>query len=296
MNNEALLEDSLRMLFTIYQTILKINLTDDTYEEIGENGEFGYFQRMSQWVRGMAKAGMIHEEDLEEYLAFMEMGLLKEHFQNSSECISCRYRLLTEEGFRWVSMELRPSVEYTDDAQIVMLYIRDIHDAYVEEQQHQKELEYYSSRDRLTGCWNRFYYSDFCTSYQERRNRTSGYGIMAADINGLKYTNDRYGHEGGDRLIVSFAQMLVDSFGTKGCCRISGDEFIVLFEDMSEPEVRQRVETFAERLQQQDIPMAAIGYAWELRPLHMNDLLKAAETAMYLDKQNFYRQHQKYLR
>lgn len=288
------LEDSLRMLSTIYHKILKINLTKDTYEEIEVydnelTKEYGYSPQMSQWVRGIAKAGMIHEEDLEEYLAFMEIHFLREHFRNSSECIRCRHRRLTDGEFHWVSMELLPSIEYTDDNQVIMLYIRDIHDSYIEGMQHKKELEYYCNKDTLTGCWNRFYYTHFCTEFKDRKHKGSGFGLLFADINGLKYTNDHYGYERGDALIRGFAQLLTGSFGTRGCCRISGDEFVVLFENMSEFEVKQQVEIFDALLQQQEVPMAAIGYAWELKPNNINDLMKKAETAMYMDKQNFYK-------
>lgn len=54
---------------------------------------------------------------------------------------------------------------------------------------------------------------------------------LAIDINGLKATNDRYGHQAGDRLIVSIAQALRGSFhAVPGAtvARVGGDEFHVL--------------------------------------------------------------------
>ncbi len=49
--------------------------------------------------------------------------------------------------------------------------------------------------------------------------------VAVFDINDLKITNDTYGHEAGDKLIKTVADMLKTVYGERKCFRIGGDEF-----------------------------------------------------------------------
>ncbi len=131
------LGDSREKLASIFLEIRKLNLTMDWYEEIRSLTEEGRLDGtdgtgISRWFRKSAKEGLVHEEDLEAYLDFTELQSLREFFRNEKKEISFRYRKRIGEGFRWVSMELRPGMEYTDENQVVMLFVRDIHDSYME--------------------------------------------------------------------------------------------------------------------------------------------------------------------
>jgi diguanylate cyclase (GGDEF)-like protein len=54
------------------------------------------------------------------------------------------------------------------------------------------------------------------------------FAVIVADINGLKKTNDRYGHEIGNRLIIKASKIICDVFKHSPIYRIGGDEFVVL--------------------------------------------------------------------
>lgn len=299
-SDSCALEDALRMLSSIFHKILKINLTTDTHEEIKVYDEEltqlnGFSPKISEWLVNFAGTGNVYEDDIDGYLSFTDMDYMRTHFKNGRDYIRYRYRRKIGDSFRWVSMELIPSIEYTDDNQIIMMYIRDIHDDYVAELNYQKELEYYCNYDILTGIWNRYYYKNFCLSY-ERKAVKNAMAVLFADINGLKYVNDNFGHIKGDEYIKSFSRLLVDTFGMRSCCRISGDEFIVFFTDDGEEEVKKKFSDFHNRLQQQKLPIASIGYAWSAAPDTIEELVKEAESAMYKDKQEYYRKHPKYVR
>jgi diguanylate cyclase (GGDEF)-like protein len=52
-----------------------------------------------------------------------------------------------------------------------------------------------------------------------------------ADLDGLKYANDTYGHDAGDALIRAFAEVLVETVPAGAVvARLGGDEFGVLIE------------------------------------------------------------------
>ena len=72
----------------------------------------------------------------------------------------------------------------------------------------QKQLEAYTQTDIMTGLFNRRY-----LEYWEENEIKPQYfpiSIIAADCDGLKHTNDTYGHHVGDEMIRSAAQLLKD--------------------------------------------------------------------------------------
>lgn len=53
--------------------------------------------------------------------------------------------------------------------------------------------------------------------------------VLSADLNGLKYINDTYGHSAGDQAISEFSKILLSVTGSSEiCARIGGDEFVIL--------------------------------------------------------------------
>ncbi len=67
----------------------------------------------------------------------------------------------------------------------------------------------------------------------EELDRTKGnysyIGIIQFDVNNLKVINDTLGHEKGDLLIKTAAEIIDSSFGTIGnCYRVGGDEFVTI--------------------------------------------------------------------
>lgn len=90
-----------------------------------------------------------------------------------------------------------------------------------------EQLHYLSMHDSLTGLHNR-------RCFEENRSRIDvsdnlPLSVIFADINGLKMTNDIFGHAAGDELIRKSSEILVQSCRDKDIiARIGGDEFIVL--------------------------------------------------------------------
>lgn len=86
-------------------------------------------------------------------------------------------------------------------------------------------------RDSLTGVKNSTAYAEATNQLnKEILTNTPQFGVLVADINNLKQTNDRYGHDVGNDLIVHTAKVLLDVFKTSAVFRIGGDEFAVLLQ------------------------------------------------------------------
>ena len=93
----------------------------------------------------------------------------------------------------------------------------------------EKELRFFANRDSLTGLRNTTSYKRWVAEFdREIANKTANFGVVVFDVNRLKETNDVYGHDVGDKLIVSVAKVISDVFKRSPVFRNGGDEFLAV--------------------------------------------------------------------
>jgi diguanylate cyclase (GGDEF)-like protein len=164
-----------------------------------------------------------------------------------------------------------------------------------ERQRAEEEVRRLSLTDELTGLHNRrsfFLLAPQNLRAARRANLVSQFFFV--DLDGLKLTNDTYGHEAGDLVIAAAAQVLKECF--RECdvvARIGGDEFVILATCGDES-----AQAIAARLQAQVAQFNASGLCryrlalsigfvsclpQELKPL--GELLASADAMMYENKQ-----------
>jgi len=97
------------------------------------------------------------------------------------------------------------------------------------------ELAIQSTRDPLTGLYNRRYFQNFISAEDarpERRRREDDHSVRALlliDIDHFKETNDRFGHSLGDAVLVAVAERLRQTLReTDMIVRWGGEEFLIL--------------------------------------------------------------------
>lgn len=96
-----------------------------------------------------------------------------------------------------------------------------------------EELSRLSTRDQLTGIYNRRYIIKKLESIHEK-NKDSGKEFVLAmiDLNKFKEINDNFGHITGDRVLVSIGNVLLDHTSQKiHIGRYGGDEFMIILEE-----------------------------------------------------------------
>ncbi len=151
-----------------------------------------------------------------------------------------------------------------------------------------KEMAY---KDMLTGIGNRNAYELYLTDITTRPPGDRMYGLIA-DINDLKRTNDTYGHEMGDTIIVEVGDILFKIFGKNGSCfRVGGDEFVAFIRGMSSEQMEQHIAEFKAELEDYNKDhtpniRVALGYA-ETEPddyRNMKAFLRRIDKMMYEDK------------
>lgn len=105
----------------------------------------------------------------------------------------------------------------------VVSIIRDITDR----KQKEAEIVYLSYHDQLTGLYNRRFYEEELLRLDLARNLPIT--LVMADVNGLKMTNDAFGHAAGDQLLQALARIIKSACRSDDIvARIGGDEFVLL--------------------------------------------------------------------
>ncbi len=83
--------------------------------------------------------------------------------------------------------------------------------------------------DANTGLGNSAAFKNKFEELDRTKGNYSYIGIIQFDVNNLKIINDSLGHEAGDLLIKTAAEIIDESFGTIGSCyRVGGDEFVAI--------------------------------------------------------------------
>ena len=111
--------------------------------------------------------------------------------------------------------------------------------------EHEKLQHLLAYRDSLTGLRNTNSYWAWITDFdKEIEAKEIDFGVVVFDINYLKETNDRYGHDVGNKLIVCAAQVISVIFKRSPVFRIGGDEFLVILQNRDLDDIEQLLRKF----------------------------------------------------
>lgn len=106
---------------------------------------------------------------------------------------------------------------------------RVLNDTYAKIREYSTYINALAYRDSLTGIKNSTAYTEAIEELNKEINLGApNFGVIVADINNLKKTNDTYGHDVGNDLIVHASKTLTETFKTSAVFRIGGDEFVVI--------------------------------------------------------------------
>ena len=91
----------------------------------------------------------------------------------------------------------------------------------------EQELDFSSSHDQLTGLCNRNCFEQAMIRLEKSGDGCEG--VIVCDLDGLKLVNDTLGHQAGDTLLITAAQILQRLFRSSDMvARVGGDEFAIL--------------------------------------------------------------------
>ncbi|WP_341322239.1 sensor domain-containing diguanylate cyclase [Solibacillus sp. FSL H8-0523] len=191
----------------------------------------------------------------------------------------------TDGVYRWFEEYTTPIYE-KGEIVAVQGIMRNIDDKIKLEQ----DLHYRVSHDALTTVYNRDYFEQMMTYYNQEEN--VALGLVLCDLDRLKHANDTYGHKIGDQLIQAAAGLLKSVFLENAIVsRVGGDEFVILIPQTTLLEIERLCDQLREKISQSpsfidDLHLhMSIGIAFSEQSLGKTDsLYMEADAQMYEDK------------
>ncbi len=157
--------------------------------------------------------------------------------------------------------------------------------------EYEDKLKIMAQKDALTDLYNLNQFEEFIGSgsFDEKLP----IGLIVSDINGLKFINDSFGHDVGDKLLKNYAKILLHCVRKDDLVfRIGGDEFLILLTNANNKlveEVIKRIENnilkFNEESEDKTIIInESSGYSLVFSKEEIRSQLKKADDMMYRNK------------
>lgn len=152
----------------------------------------------------------------------------------------------------------------------------------------EEELWLLAATDALTNVYNRRYFTQKIEEEIERARRSgSNFSLVMLDIDRFKNVNDLYGHNAGDVVLKSMAEMIRNRIRKiDTIARWGGEEFVLLLPETDASAAMSLAETLRKQLSQMEIPdvgqvTASFGVASYASGDTVDTLVNKADTRMY---------------
>ena len=173
-----------------------------------------------------------------------------------------------------------------------LLVVSDITESVLEKEKILYDRDY----DALTGLYNRGAFAREMKYMIDEGHCTNGL-LSIWDLDNLKYTNDTYGHDVGDRYICTLSDLLKRRMPEKSfSARLAGDEFTMFLYDEPKEALIATLESIHKELMQETLLLpdglelnmsASAGMSFYSEDgVNYSDLLKYADFAMYQVKKS----------
>lgn len=285
-------EEELRQSEEKYRLITE-NVADVITVYNMTKGQYVYISPSIQRLRGFTlEEAMIEEVTVSivpESLHSFEEAMLKhmEEFISQPDSIN-HYtndvQMFRKNGSRlWVEISTRFQYNAEGDIESVNI-IRNIE----ERKKSEEDLRQLSYYDQLTGLYNRRYYEEELHRLDTHRNLPIA--LVMADLNGLKLTNDAFGHQEGDLLLKKIAKVI-----KKACrsdeiiSRIGGDEFVILMPKTSLEDAKKIIERINHLVLEEEVEHGILSLSIgcsvkETISEKMHEVFRKSEDDMYRHK------------
>ena len=230
---------------------------------------------------------LIIEQDQQQFDNFfnIETLTLVSQYQNNDLTLEFKQIAMNGEEF-YTKADVHLIVDPFTNHLKASILIKNIH--------HQKELlrtlKQRSIEDSLTGLYNRKAMIEEVNQFLIR-NPKHMHTLVMIDIDHFKKVNDTLGHSFGDQVLIDVATILKQSLRNEDlCCRIGGDEFVMLLKNIKDHEnllsIIERIQSSLTLNYTSNIKVSgSVGYAcFPKEGRDFKELYEKADQSMYCMK------------
>jgi diguanylate cyclase (GGDEF)-like protein/PAS domain S-box-containing protein len=183
----------------------------------------------------------------------------------------------------WLEMNARIDEKKENGTFTIDGFCRNI----TERKQTEDKIKYLGFHDKLTGLYNRAFLEEEIKRVDTERQLPIS--IIMGDLNNLKLINDTYGHQTGDWLIESAAELIKNSCRDEDIiARWGGDEFVVLLPQTTVKESEKIIKRINQQIDKEEGELAvsiSLGTASKIdQDINLISVLSKAEDRMYKNK------------
>ena len=282
--------DTLPSISSLYDKLIRINLSNNTFEPVIVDADeqerlVGGVINMYEWWAGYSQNGNIASEDMSAFSTLTRTGSLQKRFAEDPTPVNFRYRRKVNNEFRWVQLEIAPSVEYSEENQIMLLSLKDVHEEYTAQMRSRQELIDNMNRDALTRLFNRLKFN--ADIEEHSKSSEPVFSCLYVDVNGLHEMNNLLGHQKGDDMLCCVADTLKKYFPDDRVYRIGGDEFVVLSTRLTKRSMELAIDKVRRDLHRDNYEIS-IGIETGTCGENVEKIVAAAELEMRNDKAAYY--------
>ncbi|MDX2319871.1 MAG: GGDEF domain-containing protein [Moritella sp.] len=112
--------------------------------------------------------------------------------------------------------------------------------------------------------------------------------VVYLDLDNFKYINDTFGHLKGDEILIKFALFINNQLRDKDTIyRVGGDVFVVVFEDVNETKIDERLSQIRQIIEQED-DFLGISFSFGMQNMQQDiplaGALELADKQLYVNK------------
>ncbi|MDF2546486.1 MAG: hypothetical protein K0R93_1384 [Anaerosolibacter sp.] len=213
------------------------------------------------------------------------MKAINDHMNKKIPFYSLEHRMICKDGsHKWI--HARAQAIWDEDGNAIRM--AGSHTDITERKKAEDEVHYLSFHDKLTGLYNRAYFEEELNRLNTERHLPLS--VIIGDVNGLKLTNDVFGHTVGDRLLTRIGDILKNSCRKSDIIsRWGGDEYAIILpktDERASAEICARIKAACLQDDGELIkPSISLGSATKHdQSQEIIQILKEAEDRMYQHK------------
>lgn len=236
-----------------YKTIIEVSNTGAWEFDTKKNPAWfspGYFEMLgydpkdNRFKNGDIQTcwvDLVHPKDVDKALAN-----IKTYVESNTEAIYVnKFRFKRADGsYAWIESRGK---RLKDDTNQMTSFMVGTHIDYSFYKESEEKILFYSYKDQLTNLYNRRYFEEKLVEFDQPHFYPLS--IVMADVNGLKFFNDVFGHAVGDQLLIEIADVLkLSNKDNYVLARVGGDEFLMIMPNTDQSEVANMIEVIKEQL------------------------------------------------